>query len=115
MSLSTSRTTSKASRRSREPGDPRSPRRWAVGGALLGALLTVLVQAPAAWLAAGVQSVTANQVLLQEPRGTLWRLGADRYGPARARWHEIDPDNYAVPLHPALIRAVNTPSAPPAE
>jgi hypothetical protein len=39
----------------------------------------------------------------------------DRYGPARARWHEIDPDNYANPLHPALIRAVNAPSARPAE
>lgn len=76
MNLSRSRPASPALRRPREAGDQRSPRRWAVGGALLGAVLTVLVQAPAAWLATGVQSVSANQVLLQEPRGTLWRGSA---------------------------------------
>lgn len=76
MKLSRSRLASQALRRQRDAGDPRSPRRWAVGGALLGALLTVLIQAPAAWLAAGVQSATANQVQLQEPRGTLWRGSA---------------------------------------
>jgi general secretion pathway protein N len=42
----------------------------------MGALLTVLVQAPAAWLAAGVQSLSANQIQLQEPRGTLWHGSA---------------------------------------
>lgn len=76
MKLSRSRPASQALRRQRDAGDPRSPRCWAVGGALLGALLTVLVQAPAAWLAAGVQSITADQVQLQEPRGTLWRGSA---------------------------------------
>jgi len=42
----------------------------------MGALLTVLVQAPAAWLAAGVQSLSAHQIQLQEPRGTLWHGSA---------------------------------------
>ena len=53
-----------------------SPRRWALGGALLGGLLTAALYAPATWLAAVVQSATAGQVLLQEARGTLWNGSA---------------------------------------
>lgn len=62
----------KTSRPPRSAGTLRSPRSWAVCGAVLGALLTTLVFAPASWLAAGVKSATAGQVLLQEARGTVW-------------------------------------------
>ena len=46
--------------------------RWAIAGALLGALLGVVVFAPAAWLAQAVASATGERVLLADARGTLW-------------------------------------------
>ena len=46
--------------------------RWAIAGALLGALLGVVVFAPAAWLAQAVGSATGERVLLADARGTLW-------------------------------------------
>lgn len=39
---------------------------------MLGVLLAVVVWAPAAWLANSVAQVTQGQLLLTEPRGTLW-------------------------------------------
>jgi general secretion pathway protein N len=46
--------------------------RWGVAGALVGALVGVVVFAPAAWLAAAVGSATGQQFLLTEARGTVW-------------------------------------------
>ena len=51
-------------------------RRWAIWGALLGALLGLVVFAPAQWLAAAVQSATGGRLLLAEARGTVWRGSA---------------------------------------
>ncbi|WP_374669649.1 type II secretion system protein N [Ramlibacter sp.] len=49
-----------------------APWRWATAGALCGALVMVVVAAPAHWLAAGVAAATRGQVQLLQPRGTVW-------------------------------------------
>ena len=54
------------------PATIRSPRAWAVAGALLGGLLTLVLAAPAHWLAAGLEHASQGQLQLREPRGTLW-------------------------------------------
>ena len=46
--------------------------RWAVAGSLIGALIGVIVFAPAAWLAQAVSSASGDRVLLADARGTLW-------------------------------------------
>ena len=46
--------------------------RWAIAGGLLGALLGVVVFAPAAWVAQALGSATGERVLLADARGTLW-------------------------------------------
>ena len=48
------------------------PWRWAAFGALLGLLLAAVLGAPAQWLAAGVGAASAQRVLLQDARGTVW-------------------------------------------
>lgn len=45
---------------------------WAWLGALAGALPAVIAFAPAHWLATGVASATRGQVVLLQPRGTVW-------------------------------------------
>lgn len=64
----------KAQRRAGLPVRASAPAPWAWGlsGALLGLLLSVLVFAPARWLAATVSQASGGQVLLQEARGTVW-------------------------------------------
>ncbi len=52
------------------------PLRWALGGGVLGALLAVLVFAPAAWLAAVVQQASGERLQLADARGSLWRGSA---------------------------------------
>ena len=65
------------SRFSRSSADAvRSPRGWAVLGGLLGGLTVLSLQAPATWLASGVNSATKGQVQLQQARGTLWNGSA---------------------------------------
>lgn len=54
----------------------RSPRGWAVMGGLLGGLTVLCLQAPATWLASGVNSATKGQVQLQQARGTVWNGSA---------------------------------------
>ncbi|MDR2298945.1 MAG: type II secretion system protein N [Comamonas sp.] len=54
----------------------RSPRAWAVSGALCGALLAAVIWAPAAWLVSAVRAASADKVLLQEARGTVWNGSA---------------------------------------
>ena len=51
---------------------PRAPWRWAGAGLACGVVLAVALFAPARWLAARVQASTQGQVLLVEPRGTVW-------------------------------------------
>ncbi|MDT9002175.1 type II secretion system protein N [Paucibacter sp. APW11] len=46
--------------------------RWSVAGALLGALLALLCFAPAAWLARGLASASAEHLLLTDTRGSIW-------------------------------------------
>lgn len=49
-----------------------APWAWGLSGALLGLLVSVLVFAPARWLAAVAGQASGGQVLLQEARGTVW-------------------------------------------
>jgi general secretion pathway protein N len=46
--------------------------RWAAYGALLGLVASLVLFAPARWLAAGVRSATSGRLVLAEPRGTVW-------------------------------------------
>lgn len=47
-------------------------RRWAWWGAVLGALLGVVMYAPACWLAQGIVVLSHGRVLLAESQGTVW-------------------------------------------
>ena len=46
--------------------------RWAMGGAVIGAVLAALACVPAAWLARGVNAASSERVLLADARGTVW-------------------------------------------
>ncbi|MBC7717599.1 MAG: type II secretion system protein N [Pseudorhodobacter sp.] len=46
--------------------------RWAVAGVLVGALLALLVFAPAAWLASAISTATGERISLTDARGTVW-------------------------------------------
>jgi general secretion pathway protein N len=48
----------------------------AVFGALLGAVVASVVFAPAAWLAAALQSASGERLLLADARGSVWRGSA---------------------------------------
>ena len=50
--------------------------RWAAWGALLGLLAGLVVNAPAQWLADGLQQASAGRLLLAEARGSLWNGSA---------------------------------------
>jgi general secretion pathway protein N len=50
----------------------RAGRRWAAWGAVLGVGLGLVTQAPAQWLADGLQSASGGRLLLAEARGSLW-------------------------------------------
>ncbi|MBP6305192.1 MAG: type II secretion system protein N [Giesbergeria sp.] len=58
------------------PSAARSPWTWALLGALLGALLTLALFAPAQWLANAIAQASADQVQLAQARGTLWNGSA---------------------------------------
>lgn len=49
---------------------------WAWAGTLVGALLALVLFAPARWLADAVTHGTGQQLLLAEPRGTVWQGSA---------------------------------------
>ncbi len=51
-------------------------RKWALAGALGGALLAAAAWAPAAWLAGAVNSASDGRLLLAEARGTVWNGSA---------------------------------------
>lgn len=50
----------------------RAGRRWGWWGAGLGALLGLVVYAPASWLAQGIVVLTNQRLLLAEAQGTIW-------------------------------------------
>ena len=54
---------------------PRSPRAWAwaMTGALLGALMALLIHLPAQWLAQALVKASLGQVQLQEVQGSVWQ------------------------------------------
>ena len=51
-------------------------RAWATRGLLMGALAGLVWQAPAAWLASAVQSLSHNKLQLRQAQGTVWRGSA---------------------------------------
>ena len=55
---------------------PRAGWGWALAGAMAGAAAAVLAFAPAHWLAEGVARASQGQVLLLQPRGTVWNGSA---------------------------------------
>ena len=54
----------------------RAPWRWAAAGALLGALLALLLAAPARWLGVALARASGGAVQLLEAEGSLWRGSA---------------------------------------
>jgi general secretion pathway protein N len=50
--------------------------RWAGVGMVLGALTALVWQAPASWLASGVQALSQERVQLRQPQGTVWHGSA---------------------------------------
>jgi general secretion pathway protein N len=48
------------------------PWAWGIAGAALGLLFALVAFAPARWLAGAVDRATRGQVLLADPRGTVW-------------------------------------------
>lgn len=84
----------------RRPSLTAMPRlRWAaLLGLILGMVMAVVLQAPAAWLGHGIGLATQQRILLLNPRGTLWQgestlaLGAGPGGtgstalPGRLAW-----------------------------
>jgi general secretion pathway protein N len=51
-------------------------RRWALAGALAGALLALVAFAPAAWMARWVERQSGGHVLLADAEGSVWRGSA---------------------------------------
>lgn len=54
----------------------RAGRRWAIWGAVLGVAAALVTQAPAQWLATGLQQLTGGRLLLAEARGSVWNGSA---------------------------------------
>jgi general secretion pathway protein N len=50
----------------------RTPRRWAVAGALVGILAALVVFAPASWLARALASASNDHLLIVDTRGSVW-------------------------------------------
>ncbi len=50
----------------------RTPRRWAVAGALVGVLVALIFFAPASWLARSLASATDDHVLIVDTHGSVW-------------------------------------------
>jgi len=50
----------------------RASSRWAIWGAVVGAVIGTIVFAPASWLASAVARATDQRLLLSDARGTVW-------------------------------------------
>ncbi|MGM9513591.1 type II secretion system protein N [Roseateles sp. DB2] len=56
------------------PGtEARRPRRWALGGLLLGCLAGLVSCAPARWLAQGLAQSSGEHLLLADAQGSVWK------------------------------------------
>lgn len=49
---------------------------WAWVGAVLGLVVSLTLNAPARWLANGLQQATQGRLVFQDPRGTMWHGSA---------------------------------------
>ena len=78
---------------------------WAVLGALLGLAMTVMLMAPASWLAAAVNQASAGRLQLLEPRGTVWTGSAQLQltGGAGSRDSAVLPGQLAWRLRPGWL------------
>jgi general secretion pathway protein N len=56
--------------------DARSARRWALGGMLLGGVLSLLLNIPASWIGASLSRATQGRFLLLEAQGSVWQGSA---------------------------------------
>lgn len=54
----------------------RAPHAWAFAGAVLGLFISLILFAPASWLAHVVEQASKGQIQLQQTRGTLWNGSA---------------------------------------
>lgn len=54
----------------------RGTKAWVLAGVAAGALCTLVLQAPAAWLAGALASATGQRLLLADARGTVWNGNA---------------------------------------
>ncbi len=52
---------------------PDAMRRWGLAGTLAGAVLGLLLFAPASWMARGLADASGGHLLLAETRGSIWR------------------------------------------
>ncbi|MFG6465364.1 type II secretion system protein N [Roseateles sp. BYS87W] len=49
-----------------------TPKRWSIGGALVGVVAALVMFAPASWLARAVASASGEHVLIVDTRGSIW-------------------------------------------
>jgi general secretion pathway protein N len=49
-----------------------TPRRWSVAGAVVGALIALVLFAPASWLARSLASASGGHLLITDTRGSVW-------------------------------------------
>lgn len=49
-----------------------TPKRWSIGGALVGALGALILFAPASWLARALASASGEHLLIVDTRGSIW-------------------------------------------
>lgn len=77
---------------------------WAGIGALVGALLALLLFAPARWLAAAAFQATGQRIVLAEPRGTVWHGSARLVltGGAGSKDIAVLPERVRWTLYPSL-------------
>jgi general secretion pathway protein N len=78
--------------------------RWAVAGALTGALWAMVMWAPARWLAEVVRYSTGQKLVLVDPRGTVWQ-GSARFlltGGAGSRDVAVLPERVQWAVWPTL-------------
>lgn len=77
---------------------------WGWCGALVGALLALILFAPARWLASAVQDNTGQRIVLAEPRGTVWQGSARLLltGGAGSQDRAALPGRVQWTLHPGL-------------
>jgi len=77
---------------------------WGWCGALAGALLALVVFAPARWLASAVHDSTGQRIVLADPRGTVWHGSARLLLTGGAGSHDMAalPGRVQWTLQPAL-------------